>query len=174
MIRTSGFPSASEAIHLIQDGNIAGMPAITIDDLHRAYKIYGTPSEFVRGRMTKKKASRAVIDNAIVMEEKRPALSSNVMHIDGHIFLITTCEPLQLTLQCPLTSESQNQLGLGLQGQLNILQSHGFIPTIIYTDPAKGLTSLVGAFPGVVLDPSGAGDHVGKVDAKIRRIKELY
>lgn len=79
-----------------------------------------------------------------------------------------------MTLQCLLTSESQNQLGLGLQGQLNILQSRGFIPTILHTDPAKGFTSLVGAFPGVVLDPSGAGDHVAKVDAKIRRIKEVY
>ena len=108
------------------------------------------------------------------MEEKRHALSSDVMHIDGQIFLVTTCEPLQLTLQCPLTSESHNQLGIGLQGQLNILQSQGFIPTIIYTDPAKGFTSLVGAFPGVVLDPSGAGDHVAKADAKIRRIKELH
>jgi len=96
------------------------------------------------------------------------------MHIDGQAFLITTCEPLQLTLQCPITSESQNQLGLGLQGQLNILQSRGFIPTIIHTDPARGFTSLVGAFPGVIFDPSGAGDHVAKVDAKIRRIKELY
>ena len=84
-IRTSGFPSANEAIHLIQDRNITGMPAITIEDLRRAYKIYGTPPEFVRGRMTKKKVSRAVIDNAIVMEEKRQASSSDVMHIDGQI-----------------------------------------------------------------------------------------
>lgn len=115
--------------------------------------------------MTKSKVSHGVSDKAIVMEEKRQALSSNVMPIDSQIFLITTCDPLQLTLQCPLTSESQNQLGLKLQGQLNILQSRGFIPTIIFTDLTKGFTGLVGAFPGVMLDPSGAEDHVAKVEA---------
>jgi len=105
-----------------------------------------------------------VIDDSIVLEEKKQILSSDVMHIDGQMFLVTTCEPLQLTLQCPITSESQTQLGLGLQGQINVL----------HTDPARGFTSLVGAFPGVIMDPSGAGDHVAKVDAKSRRIKELY
>ena len=83
------------------------------------------------------------------MTEKRQALYFDVMHIDSQIFLITTCEPLQLTLQCPITSKSQNQLGLALQGHLSILRAKGFVPTIIYTDPAKGFTRLIGAFPGV-------------------------
>jgi hypothetical protein len=124
--------------------------------------------------MTKKKISRAKIDDNLILKEKRQALYSDVMNIDGQKFLITTCEPLQLTLQCPITSESQNQLGLGLQGHLSILRTKGFVPTIIYTDPAKGFTGLVGAFQGVLVDTSGAGDNVPKVDAKIRRIKELY
>ena len=121
--------------------------------------------------MTKRKVSRAVIDKDIMMREKQQVLYSDVMHIDGQRFLITTCEPLQLTLQCPLSSESQ--VGLGLQGQLGTLRSKGFEPTIVYTDPAKGFAGLVGAFPGVLVDTSGAGDNVSKVDAKRRRIKEL-
>ena len=173
-LRTSGFPSPGEAIHLLQDGNIIGLPSLTVEDLRRAYDLYGTPPEYVRGKMTKKKISRATIDNNLLLKEKRQALYSDVMHIDGQKFLVTTCEPLQLTLQCPITSESQNQLGLGLQGHLSILRSKGFVPTIIYTDPAKGFTGLVGAFAGVLVDTSGAGDNVPKVDAKIRRIKELY
>ena len=108
------------------------------------------------------------------MEEKRQALTADVMHIDGQIFLVTTCEPLQLTLQCPIPSESQNQLGLALQGQLSILRSRNFIPTIVYVDPAKGWQGLTTAFPGVTIDLGGAGDHLAKVDAKIRRNKELY
>ena len=54
------------------------------------------------------------------------------------------------------------------------MRSKGFDAKIIYTDPAKGFAGLVGAFPGVLVDTSGAGDNVAKVDAKIRRIKELY
>ena len=34
--------------------------------------------------------------------------------------------------------------------------------------------ALVGKFPGVLIDISGAGDHLTKVDIKIRRIKETY
>lgn len=70
------------------------------------------------------------------MQEKNQALYSDVMHIDGQTFSITTCEPLQLTLQCPLTSKLQNQLGLGWQGHLSIFRAKDFIPTIVYTDPA--------------------------------------
>ena len=56
LLRTSGFPSIREAIHLLQDGNIVNLPNITIDDLRRAYEIFGTPPEFIRGQMTKKKS----------------------------------------------------------------------------------------------------------------------
>ena len=62
------------------------------------------------------------------------------------------------------------QLGLGLQGQFNVLPSRGFILTIIQMDPARGFTSLVGAFPEVIMDPCGAGNNMAKVDANMRRI----
>ena len=53
-------------------------------------------------------------------------------------------------------------------------RSRSFEPTIVYVDPAKGWQGLTTAFPGVTIDLGGAGDHLAKVDAKIRRIKELY
>jgi hypothetical protein len=174
LLRTSGFPSIGEAIHLLQDGNITNLPNITVEDLRRAYEIYGTPPEYVRGKMTKRKVSRAVIDRELIMEEKSQILYSDVMNIDGNKFLITTSDPLQLTQQCHVSSESANQLGLGLQGHINTLRSRGFTPTIVYTDPASAFRQLTTAFPGVIIDISGAGDHVAKVDAKIRRLKELY
>ena len=46
--------------------------------------------------------------------------------------------------------------------------------TIVYTDLAKAFRGLVTSFPGVTIDIGGAGDHLAKVDAKIRRIKEVY
>jgi hypothetical protein len=57
---------------------------------------------------------------------------------------------------------------------LNLLCSRGFIPTVVHTDPQSAFRALVGQFPEVVIDIGGAGDYVSKVDAKIRRIKELY
>jgi hypothetical protein len=52
--------------------------------------------------------------------------------------------------------------------------SRGFIPTVVHTDPQSAFRALMGQFPEVVIDIGGAGDYVSKVDAKIRRIKELY
>ena len=65
-------------------------------------------------------------------------------------------------------------MGLGLQGHINNLRSRGLNPTIVYTDLGSGFRSLTTGFPGTLIDISGAGDYVAKVDAKIRRIKELY
>ena len=48
LLRTSGFPSVGEAIHLLQDGNITGLPALTAEELRRAYDLYGTPPAYVR------------------------------------------------------------------------------------------------------------------------------
>ena len=39
----SGFPSMNELVHLVDDGNVIGMPALTRDDVLRAYNLYGTP-----------------------------------------------------------------------------------------------------------------------------------
>ena len=141
--------------------------------VRRAYDLYGTPPAYVRGKMTKKNVSRAVINDSLIMEEKKQVLSTDVMHWEGTKYLITVCEPLQLVLQTPIDSEGKTQLGLALQGHLSILRERGFIPTVVYADPQSAFRSLTGSFPGVVIDITGAGDHVPKVDAKIRRIKEL-
>ncbi len=39
-------------------------------------------------------------------------------------------------------------------------------------DPLKSLMGLAGSYPGTTIDACGAGDHLDKVDSKIRRVKE--
>jgi hypothetical protein len=122
----------------------------------------------------KRKVSQAVVDDDIVMDEKKQTLYSDVMHIDGIKFLVTVCKPLQLTMQCKIERQTQGVLGPALQGQLELLRSRGFIPTMVYTDPQSAFRSLTMQYPGVVIDVGGAGDYVSKVDAKIWCTKELY
>ena len=76
LLRTSGYPSIQEAIHIIQDGNITDMPTLTVEDLRRAYEIFGTPPAYVRGKMTKKRVSRAVIDQHIVFRREKTGTDS--------------------------------------------------------------------------------------------------
>lgn len=39
LLRTSGYPSMEEVGHLVEDGNISGMPVITREDVRRTYDI---------------------------------------------------------------------------------------------------------------------------------------
>jgi hypothetical protein len=96
------------------------------------------------------------------------------MHLDGHRFLVTLVGPLQLTLQTLLKNEMADQLGLGLKGQLSLLRSRGFQPTVVHMDPQTGFQAIKNLFPGVLIDDSGAADNAPKVNVKIRHLKEIY
>jgi hypothetical protein len=69
-LKMSGYPSLQEAIHLIQDGNIANMPMLTAEDVRRAFELHGEPVGSVHGKMTQKKVGRAVYDDDLIMDEK--------------------------------------------------------------------------------------------------------
>jgi hypothetical protein len=94
-LKCSGYPLLDEAIHLFQDGNIFGLPELTREDLFRAYDIYGILIAYVLGKLTEKATAHAAIDPSVVMREKVQKLPTDVMHIDGHKFLISHVKPLQ-------------------------------------------------------------------------------
>ncbi|MFN9982580.1 MAG: hypothetical protein ACK53Y_21815, partial [bacterium] len=174
LIRNSGFVSVQEAIHLLEEGNIANMPQLVAADFHRALELYSPPVEYVRGKTTRKRVSRAVVDDNLILDRKQQVLYVDVMYIDKQRFLVSVSEPLQLTVQCQIERESQEVLGTALQGHFEVLRSRGFIPVRVHADPQSAFHSLTTAYPGVTVDIGGAGDYVAKIDRKIRSIKELY
>jgi hypothetical protein len=99
-------------------------------------------------------------------------LVSDIRHLNKKYFLISVASPLELTISSALTSQSAPSLGQALQVQINLLRSRGFDTNMVIVDPQKSLPALEGNFPGVEINGTGAGDHLAKVDAKIRRIKE--
>ncbi len=107
---------------------------ITGTDLQRAYKIYGTPVGYVRGKTVERPTACIPIDPQVIMREKHQELHTDVMHVDGNRYLISVADPLQLTMQAYLENETADQLGLGLQGHLSLLRSRGFIPVTVHTD----------------------------------------
>jgi hypothetical protein len=110
LLKCSGYPSPDETIHLFQDGNIFGLPDLTREDLIRAYDIYGPPLAYVRGKLTKKAVYHAVIDPSAVMRDKVQKLHTDVMHLDGHKFLVTLVKPLQVTLQILLKNVCKKEI----------------------------------------------------------------
>ncbi len=174
LIRNCGYPLYQELTYMLQDGNLTHLPNLTGQDVRRAYDLFGNSSEYVRGRMTRKPVKKAIVDDDLKMDEKKQELHSDVMHVDGQRFLVTVCEPLQLTVQVAVQRESQATIGPALQGQLELLRSKGFQPVRVYIDPQSALRSMATKFENIEIDVGGAGDYVPKVDAKIRRIKERY
>jgi hypothetical protein len=54
-----------------------------------------------------------------------------------------------------------------------MLNTRGFNPVRLMVDLHKMLASSETSFPGAEVDLSGAGDHLNKIDSKIRYIKEM-
>lgn len=124
--------------------------------------------------MTKKKVSKAIVDDDLLLDQKKQTLHMDVMLMDGQRLLITVCEPLKLTLKANKERESLSVLGRALQWQSEILRNRGFVPTRVHPDPQSAFRSMASQFENVVIDVGGAGNYVPKVDAKIQRIKEMY
>jgi hypothetical protein len=124
--------------------------------------------------MTKKKVGRMQVDLGLRSTDKTLRLYTDIMHIEGNMFLITVMDPLNLTLPFKIENESRMSLGIALQNHIAVLQSRAFEPRIIYTDPHSTFRSMTREFPGVEIDVGGRGDYVAKVDVKIRRIKETF
>jgi len=70
IIHNCRYPLYAEAVHIVQDGNFTHIPMLTAKDIKRAYDLYGEPVGSVRGKMTKKKASRAFYDDNLLMDKK--------------------------------------------------------------------------------------------------------
>ena len=173
LLKNMGYPSQEEAIKLISDGNIAKIP-YTTQDIRTSYEIYGPPTEYVRGKKTMKKVSRQPVDNNLREGHYvSQTMYGDVMYVRKKAFLITVSMPLGLVLVTPIQNTVSETLGYAVQEQVNTLRSRGFSPRIAYLDGQPGFSALVGNIPGVEIDTGGAGDHVDRVDERIRRVKEM-
>jgi hypothetical protein len=172
-LKALGYPSERDALEVLRAGNIRNIP-YSADDVRRFYTIYGTQVEVIRGKTTKKHADpRIMKDEGAKLQLTNQDLVMDVMHVAGEKFLVSLCTPLGLLLVCHLQSQSIQELGSGLQKHVNTLRSRGFEAKKVMVDPHKSFQALQGSFPGVEIDPTGAGDHLDKVDTKIKGLKEL-
>jgi len=172
-LRSLGYPTEREALNFVRDGNVTNIP-FTVDEVKRFYDIYGPQVEGIRGRTTNRHAVRTVSeDSGVKMERTVQEVVADVMHVASEKFLISVSSPLELLMTCHVKDLSKDSLGKGIQSHVSTLRSRGFEPIKFYVDPHKSLTALKGEFPGMEIDDCGAGDHLDKVDTRIRRIKEM-
>jgi hypothetical protein len=172
-LRALGYPTEKEALNFVRDGNVTNIP-FTVDEVKRFYDIYGPQVAGIRGRTTHKHAVRTVTeDSGSKMERTAQKVVADVMHVASDKFLVSVSSPLELLMTCHVKDVSKDSLGKGIQSHMSTLRSRVFEPTKFYVDPHKSLSALKGAFPGIEIDDCGAGDHLDKVETRIRRIKEI-
>ena len=173
-IKAAGYPSQKAAIDMVRDGNINNMP-FGVSDIKSYFDIYGTPVEAVRGKTTalKQVNRRDTFDDGIKEQRTLQVMVADIMHAGGYKFVVSFSKPLMLTLSNVTTSLTRAALGVCIQNHLDVLRIFGFDARMIKVDPLKALASLKGAYPGVEVDASGAGDHLPEVDIRIRRLKEI-
>ena len=173
LINNSGFSSEREALGLAEDGNITGVP-VTGKDVRRSYDIYGKTTAGVRGRRTAHRSKRQQMDVGLRAPQSVPqTMYGDVMFVKNQPFLACLTEPLGLFTLMQVDKQTTSVLGAALQSQISTIRSRGFQPSTIYLDPQSGLAPLQGAFPGVEVDISGAGDHMDKIDSAIKHSKEI-
>jgi hypothetical protein len=144
------------------------------NDIQRYFDVYGRQVEAVQGKTTKqhvKQIDRG--DRQAKQQRTMQVLTSDIMHVGTEKFLISVSSPLELIIALHLAGGlAKNVCGKAMQAQFELLCSRSFEPQRVHVDPQCALAALQGSYPGTEIDISGAGDHLDKVDSKIRRIKE--
>jgi len=170
-IKNAGYPSEQAAINLVRSGNIMNVP-VEVQDIKNYFEIYGTPIAAIRGRTTQDgHITRRDTFDAGLMEQIVQEMVADVMHVAGAKFVISLASPLQILLVIPTPSPSRLALGRALQEHINLIRMFGFDARIVFVDPFKSLVGLRGSIPGVEVQATGAGDHLPKLDVRIRRVK---
>ena len=105
------------------------------------------------------------------VESQKQTLLSDVVHDMGKSFLLSlatsTMDPLDLLIVARVDYLKGSTLRGALEDQAELLRGRGFEITEIITDPQSSLVGI----PGV--NCTGAGDHVPKLDTRVRRLKEI-
>jgi hypothetical protein len=172
-LKALGYPSEKDALELLCTSSVRNI-LHSPDDVRRFYTIYGPQIEALRGKTTRAHAKTKIMrDEGSKLQVTYQDLVMDAMHVAGEKFLISICALLGLLLVCHIQLQTAQELGKGVQKHLNMLRSRGFDGRKNTVDPHKSFESLQGSFPDVEIDLSGAGDFLDKIDAKIRRVKEL-
>ena len=174
MVSNAGFSSEREALGLVNDGNLAGVP-VTARDVKRSFDIHGKSTPGVRGRRTAHKAPLQRVDPDLKARYGEPQeMYGDVVYFRAKPYVMCLSEPLGLLTTTQVADTKAKTLGAALHAHVNTIQSRGFHPTIIHLDPQPGFVALDCNIPGVETDIGGAGDHMDRLDVEIRHVKEVF
>ena len=171
LIKALAHSTKRDAIKLVEGSNLTNCD-VTGEDIARAFHIYGGDVSALKGKM-KNSAVGPNRSHQLLQPHKPPqTFSSDPTHLDGHHYLFTLARPLNLVLVTPIADQKEATLAAALLSQLSTLRERGYEVTKIRTDPEKALFNLKGKFSSIIVDTTGAGDHVVEIENRWKTFKE--
>jgi hypothetical protein len=108
-----GYPTAREAINMVQDGNVFNKPH-SVDDVSLFCDMYGPQVDGLRGRTTHNHATqKSTVAPSERMERTNQELTMDLMHIKGVKFLVSISSPLELLMICHVKALDKESIGVG-------------------------------------------------------------
>ena len=170
-----GNPSAKNVVAAIR-GGMADI-SFTVQDVYRAYKIWGPDLGAVRGKTMR------TTEDAVVAEEIRGILApldltmhADIMFVEGLPFLTVVLTPLCFTIVELLRGRTAGVVKTAINKMLAMVRRQGYNVSWILSDGEGAIVALkdelnldVGVKARV--NTTAAGDHVPVVENKIRQIK---
>jgi hypothetical protein len=171
MIRSLSECNFQGLVHL----NLLKDYPITNADIIHAHKIFGPDLANIRGKTVHHKPEQVTTDyidipRAILDVHSRVTLVANVMFINGVPFLISASRNINLRTIEHVPHCTAAKLGHLLQHIINVYTRAGFmVQTILMDDEFEKVKDQVSL---AVLNTSVAAEHIGKIERRIRVVKE--
>jgi hypothetical protein len=169
-----GYPSTKDTAKMLSNGSLLNCP-ITVQDVHRANKIYGPDVASLKGKTKTTKSAEAVVQYVPKPMVTEQVLHTDIMFVEGDPYLVSVSTPLGLVMGCHLSnSRNTTVIGKALNDQINAYRAEKFEPRTVLTDGEGGINAFASELnrQGIKVNPTGAGQHVPVVENKIRQIKE--
>jgi hypothetical protein len=174
LLTDMGYPPAVSMMKLLK-GFMKEAP-VSAHDLYNSYKLYGPHPAEVKGKyrqINPKLEKPDFIPKPVVTDL---LMFADIMIIASEEYLVTITKPLGLLVVCHLADRKTAFLSRALNSMSKQYRARSFKITRILSDREGGLYKLRDALAdaGIVVDPAGAGSHVGTIEVQIKLIKESF
>jgi hypothetical protein len=148
-------------------------------DIKRCIDIYGPSVASIKAHTTKK--TTAAARNDTVAPDEVPThvfMEVDVMFVKRMQFLVGVALPLDYAMCVPLKGRGALNLEKGLKAMVSKLKSRNFVCDSMRSDNEGGIAKQSTAEEiqrlGIELSLTGAGEHCGHIERRIRFVKEKY
>lgn len=180
LIERLNYPSKDTLITGLKYGNIDNVD-VTIEDVNRAYDIYGNNVAAIRGKSTRPKPSP--IDPNIKIDKgevKKGIISTDIMNINGQKFIVGVLDEIGMVMTVHIPNKSASIIRQALldikhtcaNNNWNISFRCDNEPAIVHIAENSIVDALVNKFDNIDIHLVGPGRHVPVVERMIRTLKE--